>query len=134
MGRSRGKIAVMTIYPDNLKPILDKIDPTFGRMLECDSGWWDLIEDLHNEINEIDPDYRIYQVKEKFGALRFYYAPSNPDFKDRIDSIVARYERISLLTCEVTGKPGQLMFRDGVWKTLHRSFFDEGWESAEGAI
>lgn len=123
---------VMTIYPQRLQPILDRIDPTFGRLFHCDSGWWGLIEDMHEEIMRIDPEYRLYQVKEKFGALRVYYSPSSPIFKEDIDKIIARYERLSILTCEVTGKPGELMVRNGIFKTLNRSFAGEEWQPAEG--
>lgn len=118
---------MMKKYPDSLKPLLDRIDPAFERTISCDKGWWDLLVSLHKEIMELDPNYGIYQVKEKYGTLRFYYRCSGPQQAKWIDKIIARYERISSLTCEVTGGAGQLMQRGLQYKTLHRSFEEEGW-------
>lgn len=38
------------------------------------SGWLPIIERLNEQLREIDPDYVIDQIKEKFGALRFYFS------------------------------------------------------------
>lgn len=123
-------MGVVTTYPESLKPLLDRIDPTFGKVISCDSGWWGLLESLHREFLEVDPNYRLYQIKEKFGSLRVYFAPSSPQFEERLSAIASRHERISQLTCEVTGKAGQLMVKDGRYKTLSRSFMEDGWEQA----
>ena len=121
----------MTIYPENLSPILDRIDPTFGRVIDCESGWWSLIERAHKELVAIDPDYRVYQIKEKFGTLRYYFAMSSPIFAEPMNAVVNYYERCSASTCEVTGKPGVLMFKAGRYRTLNKSFLDEGWTEVE---
>jgi hypothetical protein len=118
----------MTIYPKELQPILDRIDPTFGRFIDCDSGWWPLIGELHQKALEIDPDYRIYQIKEKFGALRFYFSASNPLLSANIQQIVDSYEKKSTTVCEKTGQEGCLMRKDGIFKTLNSSFINEGWK------
>jgi len=128
---TRGKIELMTLYPKELQPILDKIDPTFGRSIDCDAGWWPLIEELHEEISEIDPDYRIYQVKQKLGGLRFYFSASNPLLSSTVQQVVDRYEKLSFTICEKTGKEGQLMNKDGQYQTLNQSFMDEGWQKVE---
>jgi len=113
-----------------MEDILLRFHPTFPATISCDEGWFPLIQRLHNDILKIDPDYKIYQIKEKFGGLRFYYAPSNPEFCEQINGLIRNAERISLLTCEVTGKPGELMRKGkyGQFKTLHYSFREEGWE------
>lgn len=121
----------MTLYPKELHPVLDRIDPTFGRSIDCDAGWWPLIEEMHQEISEIDPDYRIYQVKQKFGGLRFYYASSNPLLSATIRQVVDKYEQLSFTICEKTGKAGQLMKKGGRYQTLNSSFIDEGWQKVE---
>ena len=36
-------------------------------------------------------------------------------------------EKRSGRLCEKTGRPGQLMRRNGVYKTLHIDFVSEGW-------
>lgn len=35
-------------------------------------SWVDLVNDLHNELVKLDPDYKINQIKVKFGGLRYY--------------------------------------------------------------
>ena len=114
-----------------MEKILSRIDPTFGQTIYCGEGWHDLILELDEELSQIDPDYRIYQVKEKFGALRVYLAPSNPMLQSELSKIVEKYERISLLTCEMTGKPGEPMKLNGRVRTLHRSFMEKGWKPIE---
>ena len=79
----------------------------------------------------IDPDYGLYQIKEKFGSLRIYFRTSWPDREKRIAEIIRRYERASRLVCEKTGKPGRLMKKHGTYKTLHESFTNDGWEIVE---
>ena len=111
----------------NLQDVKNRIDPTFGRNIDCGEGWHDLISKMHQEILSVDPDYSIYQIKEKFGVLRVYFKATGPVLEKQIWPIVQRYERASSLICELTGKPGQLMRKDGLFKTLHSSFQDQGW-------
>lgn len=116
---------------------INDIYSAFG--LECRDGWFDLIYGLCSEImqaykeekREIDLD--VVQIKEKFGALRFYYAfkgksktihgfdfisdngvggvritPKGDGFGETISSIVRKYEKKSRHICEVCGNPGEL--------------------------
>lgn len=90
--------------------------PGLPAVVACDEGWDDLIRRLHNRLVGIDPDYRVTQVKEKFGGLRYYVM-----FSDGLDEMLRgrAYEFIteaseeSLHTCEVCGEPGEL--NDGPW-------------------
>jgi hypothetical protein len=38
------------------------------------NGWKDIIITADEMLSHIDPNYKIQQVKEKFGALRFYFS------------------------------------------------------------
>ena len=96
------------------------------RYISIDKGWYRLVLDCHNEIVRIDPEYRIHQIKEKFGALRYYcelsesYWETPADERVTIDAVIARYEAISRVTCEATGKSGVLMKSPSGWfKTLN---------------
>lgn len=86
-----------------------------------------LIANCDKEISTIDPDYTIFQIKEKFGGLRFYYAPSSPIHESKINEVIEKYERICSMTCEVSGKHGYLMKRSSQYKTLHDSYSMQGW-------
>lgn len=96
------------------------------KYISIDEGWYKLVLDCHNEIVRIDPEYRIHQIKEKFGALRYYcelsdsYWETPVDERVTINAVIARYEAISRVTCEATGKSGVLMVSPGGWyKTLN---------------
>lgn len=65
-------------------------------------GWVPIVEELHAAILEIDPDYRVDQVKEKFGGLRFYYS-TDSDRGDEIEALVKAAEMQAAATCEVCG-------------------------------
>lgn len=100
-----------------------KIKEPYSPYIEVDEGWFQIVLDCHKELEELDPDYSILQIKEKFGALRYYFQPSNPAVWDQMNKVVAKYEEISSRTCEVTGKPGILMKSIGSWyKTLNPEF------------
>jgi hypothetical protein len=119
-------------YPDYLQPVLERINPEYGVTISCDEGWWNLVALCDKELALIDPLYTVFQIKEKFGGLRYYYNPSNPSQRDKMDTVVRKYEKICAMTCEATGKHGSLM-SNGVKpfariKTLNESFINEGWE------
>lgn len=59
-------------YAEDLRKILLRIPPRWGRWISCDSGWYPLIVELDKKLAEIFPDYELHQVKEKFGTLRYY--------------------------------------------------------------
>ena len=40
--------------------------------IDIEDGWIVLVDELHDNLIKIDPWYKLLQVKEKFGGLRFY--------------------------------------------------------------
>lgn len=120
---------------------------------ECSSGWFELIHELCQRItnryaeegisaNEIDLE--VFQIKEKFGTLRFYYSfkgvscglqaidflgstsfrfePQNCEddeakkkLRHDISELVRGYEKWSAHICEYCGKKGTLRM-DMPWK------------------
>lgn len=82
--------------------------------IECNDGWFDLIDELCGTIawdieNNRCPPVQVTQIKEKFGTLRFYYQGGN----ERIDGAVSFAEALSARTCDVCGNKGKL--RGGNW-------------------
>lgn len=76
----------------------------------CDDGWFGIILDLSLTIQsyldnhpEIAKDFKVAQIKEKFGGLRFYTNSIDEHIRSFIDSAYRR----SLATCEVCGKKGE---------------------------
>lgn len=70
-------------------------------------GWKDLLVKLHNALVQVAPDYRVNQIKEKFGGLRFYtnisYEPDSP-----AAIIETYYGWMSERTCDVCGEDGEI--------------------------
>lgn len=81
--------------------------------IECGAGWWDLIENLCEEIDSIcqDKGYDFYitDIKEKFGGLRFCLN----QVTDEIEDIIQFYEEKSFEVCEECGSPGEIY--DDFW-------------------
>jgi len=87
----------------------------------CDKGWYNLIDDCLNDIQkylgiykpEFRKDFKILQIKEKWGGLRIYVSTSD----DKIDDIISYYEAKAEMTCEMCGEDGKLR-TNGWFKTL----------------
>jgi hypothetical protein len=84
---------------------------------ECQDGWYQLIYDLCEEIenhykkNNVDINtIRIDQIKEKFANLRFYISNVIEGTYD----IVGKYENLSIYVCEVCGDKGEVCIQ-GTW-------------------
>lgn len=109
-----------------IEKLKQKIVPGYRKSIDVDEGWYQLVVDCDKELTGVDPNYQIYQVKEKFGGLRYYTRPSNLDDKHtlmRIGDIISKYEDIAWTTCSATGAPGVLMKSIGGWrKTLNPEY------------
>ncbi len=70
--------------------------------IECDAGWNDLIKELVDNLIKIGWDKDLHQVKEKFGALRFYVGSATPEQFE----LIRCAEVASTKLCEVCGRIG----------------------------
>lgn len=69
-------------------------------------GWRPLVERIDREVEALAPGYRVDQVKEKFGTLRFYFGNVPEALYDQVEAIVDAGEAESGRICEDCGKPG----------------------------
>lgn len=72
-------------------------------------GWYpliqNLVESLHTlSLNSEMKDFKVVQIKEKFGGLRFYVSNAPPEAEKLIDAA----ETASIETCEYCGKPATI--------------------------
>lgn len=111
----------MNELQSQIEKLKEKIAPGWMQVIQVDEGWHQLVIDCDRELSLFDPHYKILQIKEKFGGLRYYIKPSETCYEPRrIHDIIAKYEEIAAKTCEATGKPGVLMKSIGGWyKTLN---------------
>ena len=80
--------------PATMKDVLHQVGP----------GWNMLVQELIAELFALGWDGTLYQIKEKFGGLRFYIGLGT----DEIHAAIQAAEDYSYKLCEVTGKAGEL--------------------------
>ena len=106
-----------------IEALKEKIVSEYPKSIDVDEGWYQLVIDCDKELTAIDPHYRIFQIKEKFGGLRYYFHPSQSDTSKAMNEIVSKYEAIAARTCEATGGSGVLMESvGGRRKTLNSEY------------
>lgn len=107
----------------SVEKLKEKINPPFIKSIDVDAGWYQIIVDCDKELTTIDPSYVIFQIKEKFGTLRYYFKSSkvnDQELFNKMNEVVLKYEAIAATTCEATGLPGVLMESPYKWrKTLN---------------
>jgi hypothetical protein len=72
-------------------------------------GWRHIVSNLIDDLFTLGWNGTVFQVKEKFGGLRFYIGQGNNEIFARIEEA----SELSLQTCQDCGKPGVL--RGGGW-------------------
>lgn len=77
-----------------------KRTPTGWYGLASPSGWDDLVTEVHTILVAWDPDYEVYQIKEKFGGLRYY---CNIPHSSMIHGVIEKAEAESYKTCQHCG-------------------------------
>lgn len=79
---------------------------------ECADGWFDVLWRLCEDIEKLNPpeEFEVYQVKEKFGGLRFYVGAATEEIFDRIEQA----EKESYETCETCGSKDNVT-SEGSW-------------------
>lgn len=93
-----------------------RADQIPGSLEAVGRGWHPLLLDLHRQLLEVDPEYGVTEVKEKFGRLRVYLrAGLLRDLeRDQAQRLVSAAEVHSGSICESCGNPGLTRHGD-VW-------------------
>jgi len=73
--------------------------------LDCvQPGWWPILDELHADLIQLDPEYGLGGIKEKFGGLRVHLSTyGSPE----IWAAINKAEMKSYDTCEFCGAPGE---------------------------
>jgi hypothetical protein len=72
-------------------------------------GWHQILTRLHADVMALDPEYSVFQVKEKFGRLRVYLNSRHPD----VAALLIAAENQSGAVCEHCGEAGFVRQRPG---------------------
>jgi len=98
-------------WPGSPEDIPD-YDYTYTELDDMPTGWrlafgLDMCREIKEELIKFDylDEYRITQIKEKFGSLRWYCGGYPRDSK--IDEIISKYEELSRHICLGCGKPAK---------------------------
>lgn len=93
------------------KDLQKRIDVGMGCGSFIPDGWFDIVVKLNEDITKIDPYYKVDQIKEKFGTLRYYVTLSEGmtgDDYDRINDLIYNAGKKSSVTCQDCGVPAKL--------------------------
>lgn len=102
-------------FPTFFKPERPVTEALMAFGFEVGDGWFDLIYKLCEDIAAANPndDFEVFQVKEKFGGLRFYLCGGA---SDEIHKLIEEAEQRSYHICESCGaEVPDGPSRDGGW-------------------
>ncbi|MDQ6613289.1 MAG: hypothetical protein M3083_00600 [Actinomycetota bacterium] len=133
----RRRDAAISVPPDagewseGLRQVLRRVVEGYARSIYCGPGWYRIVVELDQALAGLDPGYLVYQVKEKYGSLRYYFTTTQAESRPAMARLVGRAESLAAHTCESTGTTGAiLMVRNGIYKTLDPATAPEGYEPA----
>jgi hypothetical protein len=89
----------------------------------CGDGWKEIISNTDEKLKYIDPDYKIVQIKEKFGGLRYYFDSSveyGSIAHQIMNDIILWAELSASRTCELCGAN---KYKDKVELRVHKYFY-----------
>ena len=110
------------------KPIMEEVTEMLNQKeivlpiqfgIECESGWFELINELLDAIQHYckdnnKPFINITQIKEKMGGLRIYYTGGD----ELIDGMVWFAEHMSYYICEYCGTNKDVGLTTGWYSTI----------------
>jgi hypothetical protein len=101
-------------YREVLEALLLRIPSHEDRWIACAPGWFPLIAELHDHLLDLDPNYVVLQLKEKFAALRYHAGTSSSDplIQERFSALIEVAERLSKTMCELCGHLARLSVCD----------------------
>ena len=95
------------MFPEQIQK---RIDAGMGCGSGIGEGWMELVTQLDKDVAQLDPDYVIDQVKEKFGGLRYYITISegvDQETREKIWNTIHEAEEKSFDICDICGEAGK---------------------------
>ena len=95
--------------------LVEPEDYEFTWLDDLPNGWrkafgLQMVEELDKILREANyqNEYRIAQIKEKYGSLRWYDNGVPTNIINEYDKWLAKYEELSKHICLICGKPGKI--------------------------
>ena len=99
------ELKLVAKYPELFKDYGgDPVRTAMAWGMDCDSGWYDIIEEFCATVSKLENPPYFQQIKEKFGSLRLYMS----HYDEEVNKAERIAEEKSARTCEVCGKPGKI--------------------------
>jgi hypothetical protein len=116
----------MNEYLESIGGLENGFNPNKPPIKDCgffsvDSGWYQIIKDLIDDLIELGWNKQLCQVKEKFGGLRFYINEGSDEIHNRI----MEAEKLSYEVCELCQEKGKLRTDIGWYLTLCEKHYNE---------
>jgi predicted nucleic acid-binding Zn ribbon protein len=114
----------MMEYTDAADAVVE-LPSKWDKIAYCGKGWYWILDELDKKLTYLDPNYKIAQIKEKFGGLRFYFDTENVGVARDImyDCQADAYYKASE-TCETCGKGS---FRGKEYHDITVKLRGDGW-------
>jgi hypothetical protein len=90
-------------YPPAVQRVADRIVTGWWPQLQIGRGWWELVAALDARLSQLDPEYRVTQIRAANGVLQ-YDVSAGAD--DEFLRLVIDAETTSAGICEQCGRPG----------------------------
>lgn len=106
---------------------MDGIDDGYW-LEDLPQGWIDafgrqMCDDLMEALGEYASEWKIAQVKEKFGAMRLYHNGCPKEICNKVGCIIGKYSYISQFVCARCGSLDAQLYNDGwVWPWCDKCF------------
>lgn len=101
--------------------------------IDPDDGWATILTELRRDLERIDPDLVVRQVKQKFGVLEVWAEASDPALADVVQDRIRQAQEQPAVTCERCGCPGQIQQKpSGWWQALCYEHAAEAATETEG--
>lgn len=97
-------------YRDALTTVLLRIPAGWSKSISCGPGWYPLIARVHLELCALDIDYEVFQVRQKYGSLRYRAQPQIDDIRihKMFVDVLSQAESASVHICELCGDSGNM--------------------------
>jgi hypothetical protein len=107
--------------------VSEDYDYSYTEIDAMPQGWFkafgmQMVEELSQALGENAKNYRITQIKEKFGGLRWYDAGCTKEGYE----VIRKYEGLSIITCIICGEPATKI-SDGWISPYCNEHFNEKW-------